>query len=98
MLVRIVKMNFRDEEIATFEKLFITYKELIRQADGCQHLQLLKDAKDRSIFFTYSWWQDEDCLNKYRKSELFGEVWSQTKVLFAEKPEAWSCESLHTLS
>jgi hypothetical protein len=33
-------------------------------------------------------------LNAYRNSELFAGVWGRTKVLFAEKAEAWSLQDL----
>ncbi|MGB0424798.1 MAG: putative quinol monooxygenase [Flavobacteriales bacterium] len=97
MLVRIVKMSFRDEEVQGFLRLFEQHKEQIRNVEGCQHLQLLQDAKQASTFFTYSWWNNEECLNNYRESELFGEVWPKTKALFASKPEAWTCDSLYKL-
>lgn len=98
MLVRIVKMNFRDDEVKNFQSLFEHYKEQIRNVDGCTHLQLLQDVKEPNIFFTYSWWNHENYLNAYRESKLFGKVWPQTKALFAAKPEAWTCESLHQLT
>jgi heme-degrading monooxygenase HmoA len=59
---------------------------------GCNHLELLNDIKTSNIFFTYSYWDSENDLNNYRDSELFKEVWSKTKVLFNDKPEAWSVE------
>jgi heme-degrading monooxygenase HmoA len=58
---------------------------------------LYQDKQDTRIFFTYSYWKDESALEKYRKSALFNEVWSYTKTLFAEKPEAWSVDKLDTL-
>ena len=48
-------------------------------------------------FFTYSYWDSENDLNNYRKSELFNEVWTFTKKLFNAKPEAWSVEKLVSL-
>ena len=35
----------------------------------------------------------EEDLEKYRKSELFKGVWAKTKILFAEKAEAWTLEN-----
>ena len=37
-------------------------------------------------------------LENYRNSELFDTVWSFTKKLFNNKPEAWSVNKLVTLS
>lgn len=90
MIIRIVKMTFRPEETTAFQALFETRKHLIRGFAGCLHLELWQDAQSPEIFFTYSHWESEEHLNKYRFSELFKDVWSQTKALFAAKPEAWS--------
>jgi len=87
---RIVKMTFKAESTEDFQNLFILVKEHIRAFDGCEGVRLLRDVKDPTIFFTYSLWQNEECLNIYRKSALFDETWKKTKALFADKPEAWS--------
>ena len=90
MIVRIVKMTFKPEELSTFTQLFDNYKVYIRASEGCTHLDLLQDISVPNVFFTYSHWQTEENLNNYRNSELFEEVWSKTKILFETKAEAWS--------
>lgn len=90
MLTRIVKMNFQSHKIEDFEALFAKYGDKIRSANGCISVELLQDIHSPNIFFTYSRWHGEEFLNEYRHSELFAEVWAQTKALFADKPEAWS--------
>jgi autoinducer 2-degrading protein len=94
MLTRIVKMNFQSPKIEEFKVIFSKYGDQIRSAEGCHSVDLLQDVKNPSIFFTYSKWDSEVYLNKYRDSELFAEVWKQTKALFVEKAEAWSVEVL----
>jgi heme-degrading monooxygenase HmoA len=49
------------------------------------------------VFFTYSYWETEQDLENYRNSELFDTVWSFTKKLFNDKPEAWSVDKLVSL-
>lgn len=90
MFVRIVKMTFKTENIADFEGLFEQNKDKIRAFEGCHFLELYQDLNQEDIFFTYSYWEAPNFLEAYRKSELFQEVWSKTKLLFSEKPEAWS--------
>ena len=90
MIVRIVKMTFRDDELDNFQALFSEKKQLIRNFPGCYHLELWQDARTPNIWFTYSHWESEAHLDKYRFSELFKEVWAATKALFSNKPEAWS--------
>lgn len=92
MIIRIVKMTFMPEKVNEFLKVFNASKHLIRNFEGCSHLELLNDINSPNIFFTYSYWQSEEALNKYRNSELFAGVWKETKILFADKTEAWSVE------
>ena len=90
MIVRIVQMTFREDEIENFLTLFNERKELIRHFEGCTHLELWQDAHNPNIFFTYSHWENEGSLDHYRFSELFKDTWARTKALFAERPNAWS--------
>jgi hypothetical protein len=90
-------MTFKPEETETFLKVFNQSKELIRGFEGCSYLELLREKKEGNIFFTYSKWDSEESLNKYRHSELFATTWAQTKILFAEKPRAWTVEGLYRL-
>jgi quinol monooxygenase YgiN len=90
MLIRIVRMTFEEDKVNDFLKVFDESKEKIRHFPGCRHLELLKDYNQDNVFSTYSYWEDDEALNNYRFSELFKEVWSQTKILFKEKPVAFS--------
>ncbi len=90
MLIRIVRMTFQEDKVEDFLKVFDESKEKIRHFPGCHHLELLKDYSQENIFSTYSYWEDDEALNNYRYSELFKGVWSETKILFKEKPVAFS--------
>jgi len=90
MLIRIVRMTFREEEVQPFLTMFDSKKEFIRHFPGCTHLELQKDYSNPCVFATYSLWNSEDDLNNYRHSELFAEVWAETKAKFAAKPVAFS--------
>jgi heme-degrading monooxygenase HmoA len=94
MINRIVRMSFRPEEVENFLKVFEASKDKIAGFEGCEGLNLLRDSKQTNVLFTYSYWRDEICLNHYRYSELFKETWAKTKVLFNDKPEAWSLDLL----
>jgi autoinducer 2-degrading protein len=97
MFVRIVKLSFHEENIPAFLENFEANKEKIRNAPGNRFLELYQDKNNKSIFFTYSYWETEGDLENYRKSALFNEVWSFTKKLFNDKPEAWSLDKLASL-
>ena len=97
MIIRIVKMIFREDEIEAFKKLFEERKSLIRQFEGCTKLELWQDKNHPQIFFTYSWWDSEVHLDNYRSSHFFDDTWTLTKQKFAGKPEAWSVNAVHSL-
>lgn len=90
MIIRIVKMTFRKSEIDAFTTLFEARKALIRSFEGCLHLELWQDAHQPHVFCTYSHWESEAHLDKYRFSELFKDTWARTKALFLSPPEATS--------
>lgn len=92
MFVRIVKLSFHQEHIPTFLTIFKEKKELIRASKGCTLLELYQDKNNLDIFFTYSYWNQETDLEHYRNSALFKDVWAKTKVLFNDKPQAWSVD------
>lgn len=93
MIKRIVKMTFDPARVADFKAIFEESSPRIRAFEGCRHLELwqAKPPHD-NILFTFSHWEDEAALNVYRASDLFATTWARTKVLFADKPEAWSVE------
>ena len=97
MFIRIVKMRFQEDKIEAFLNNFEEVKLHIRNFEGNRFLELYQDKNDKRIFFTYSYWENEDALENYRNSTLFNEVWSYTKTLFSDKPEAWSVDKLASL-
>lgn len=90
-------MTFRPAETDNFSNIFKNSKDKIRNFPGCHYLSLLRNHQDPRIFFTYSIWEDQEALNNYRKSELFGITWKATKALFEEAPEAWSVDRIQEL-
>ena len=90
MLIRIVKLTFKPENIASFERIFESSKPKILAFPGCTFLELYQDINHSNVFFTYSFWEDKSNLEAYRNSDFFKEVWQNTKALFSDKPEAWS--------
>ena len=97
MFVRIVKMSFHQEHITAFLDNFEQMKTRIRNAEGNRLLELYQYKNDPRIFFTYSYWETEEDLENYRRSELFYDVWTFTKKLFNAKPEAWSVDKVVSL-
>lgn len=95
-LKRIVKMHFAIDKVPQFKTLFAGVKSQIAAFEGCLYLELWGDKGNPCVFFTYSIWQSEGHLEKYRQSELFQNTWAATKILFAAPPQAWSLEQINT--
>ncbi len=91
-------MRFHEDKIEAFLNNFEEVKHHIRNFEGNRFLELYQDKNDKRIFFTYSYWENEEALENYRKSDLFNGVWTYTKSLFSDKPEAWSVDRLVTLN
>lgn len=98
MIVRIVKLTFRESEVDNFKQILENSKEKIRAFPGVLHLQMLQSINNPCVFFTYSHWKTAQDLESYKHSELFKTTWAKTKPLFSAKPEAWSNHELHILS
>jgi heme-degrading monooxygenase HmoA len=94
MLVRIVRMTFREDTLPDFHTIFDRSKHHIRAFPGNRHLELLRDPDQPNVRITYSLWESADDLEAYRQSELFLTTWAATKRLFATKAVAFSGEKL----
>jgi quinol monooxygenase YgiN len=90
MVIRIVRMSFTEAGVEEFLAIFNKNKQAIRNFPGCTHLELLRDSENALMFTTLSHWHDEQSLENYRKSELFGAVWGIVKSLFAARSQAFS--------
>ncbi|MEI7979347.1 MAG: antibiotic biosynthesis monooxygenase family protein [Bacteroidota bacterium] len=92
MITRIVRLTFDETKLADFMQVFENSKLQIAAFEGCLGLQLMQDAAEKNVMYTLSYWESEAHLNKYRFSTLFKTTWAQTKILFANKPQAFSLE------
>lgn len=94
MIIRIVRMEFRPEEMDRFQQVFDRYKHRIRAFPGCRLLELHRDSLNADVRYTYSIWDSEQSLESYRTSTLFSDTWAQAKTLFAAPPQAFSLEKM----
>lgn len=93
-MIRIVELTIQKGKEEEFVALFSGVKFKIRGFEGCHELSLLQDKSQPHVFKTYSIWENEESLERYRHSELFKSTWSKVKPLFAEKAKAWSYDRL----
>ncbi len=94
MIIRIVKMIFREDSSEIFKEFTTSIQDTIKSFEGCIHLDIFRDIHLLNIFFSYSHWESEDYLNNYRNSEFFKTTWAKTKLWFEAKPDAWSVQNL----
>lgn len=94
MLIRVVRMYFKEEHVQDFLKIFEESKDRIRNFDGCLKLELLQDYNQKHILTTYSYWRDSKSLNNYSTSAVFMQNWAQMKKYFSRRPMAFSCIKL----
>ena len=85
-------MEFKQDKIDSFLKIFERQKEFIENFNGCKGVKLYKDAEKNNVFYTYSLWESLDDLNAYRRSETFIKTWDEVKKLFSAKPMAFSLQ------
>ncbi|TAE79459.1 MAG: antibiotic biosynthesis monooxygenase, partial [Bacteroidetes bacterium] len=94
MINRIVRLSFAEGNVNTFLQIFEESKILIASFPGCLELSLMQDADNKLVFYTYSKWTSAADLEQYRNSILFKQTWARTKILFNDKPVAFSTELL----
>lgn len=90
MIRRVVKLSLKSDKIKDFEHAFTVSKPVILTFSGAISVDLLQDALDPTIVFTYSLWKDLESLENYRNSDFFVKTWKHVKPMFKDKAQAWS--------
>jgi quinol monooxygenase YgiN len=94
MVIRIVSLKCRPEDVDAFRLLLRESSPRVRQSPGCLSLQIVNDIADPTSFFTLSTWRDRDALEAYRASPLFVEIWPRVKAFLREAAWASTCEEI----
>lgn len=92
MITRIVKMNVNELDIEKFKLLVQPYQSKILAFKGCVQVDIMRDKKNRTQFFSYSIWESEEALENYRNSKMFREIWAEIKKLLSSPTIAWTVE------
>jgi len=90
MITRVVRLTIHPDRLQEFLDLFESSKSSIRAFPGCLRLSLMQDTAYANQVSTFSTWEDDGALQKYRESELFISTWAKTRPLFAARPEVYS--------
>jgi quinol monooxygenase YgiN len=94
MITRIVRLSFEPQHIEAFLTVFADTKSDIRAFEGCTYLALMRDHGLPNVYYTHSRWISDEALQAYRKSPLFQTTWAKTKILFNDKPLAYSLSTV----
>lgn len=93
MITRIVQLEFEENRIDDFLTFFEGIKHVVNNFPGCLGMKLYQDLDRPFVVMTYSHWESEEALEKYRKSDAFGDIWPTIKPWFGGKPMAWSVKA-----
>jgi quinol monooxygenase YgiN len=83
-------MQFTPDSKATFIDIFYKKQPFIEGFEGCHSVDLMEDEADDMVLYTFSKWDENESLQKYRNSEMFIKTWKQVKPLFASKAQTFS--------
>ena len=89
-IIRIVRLSFEPKHIKTFLNIYNDKKSTILAFDGCRQLQLKQDFNQSNVYYTYSHWDSNLDLENYKASNFFEVTWAQTKLLFNDRPQAFT--------
>lgn len=92
MIIRVVKLHIASDAVEQFIHFFNEHKNDIASFEGCHSLELFRDVMTNEHLITYSIWEDSTALDRYRQSDLFGEIWPKAKKWFKSRPKAHSYE------
>ena len=84
----------REDEVYTCRTYLAAVCETIRGQKGCHLWEAWQDIDIPAIFFTYSLWDSEVYLDKYRDSAFFLQFWKTVKQWFGAKAEVWSFDKI----
>ncbi len=90
ILVRYVELHIHGNSLDEARRLLRAQAPLVRNCEGCFHLEINECLDDPGIFSTYSYWTNAEVLEQYRKSEVFREFWNRMKPMFLHKAQARS--------
>ena len=90
MIVRLVHLSLRADQVDAFLQLFERSKHKINAFPGCLHLELIQELDQPHKLSTLSRWESVDALDEYRNSAFFNETLALTKAMFAERAVAQS--------
>ncbi len=94
MIVRIVALKCKPEDLAAFRLLLQESSPRVRGVPGCLSLQIVADVDDPTSFYTLSTWRNVADLEAYRTGPLFANIWPRVKALLRERAWASTCEDI----
>ena len=94
MIIKIVKLIIEKEKVDEFQLFFKKSKLSISNFNVNNYVVLIKETEERNIFFSCSYWKNEEMFENYRNSNFFQGLWKNTKTYFSGKSKAWSINKI----
>ncbi|OFX61669.1 MAG: hypothetical protein A2046_04560 [Bacteroidetes bacterium GWA2_30_7] len=92
MIVRIVKMQVNESNKVLFKQTLKDYQPLLKKQKGCMQIDMLNDKKIKDIYYSYTIWDNEENLKKYKNSDFYKELSSKVLPLCEKEPQAWTVD------
>lgn len=90
IILRLVRLTFKAENVETFLQFFSETAPHIRAFQGCLELQGFRDREQPNVVYTLSRWASAEDLENYRQSTFFKNTWEQVSRWFEDKPQAFT--------
>ncbi len=94
MIVRIVSLKCKPEDVDAFRLLLRQFMPRVLSAPGCLSLRIVGDVDKPTSFYTISAWRSVEDLDAYRNSPLFGDIWPRVRGMLRERAWASTCEDI----
>lgn len=85
-------MHIKTKDIVKFRDTFTNYQSQIKDFKGCMQHDIFCDKEKEEIYYSYTIWDSEKNLNKYRKSTLLKEINTNIIQYCSKDPQAWTID------
>lgn len=97
MITELAEVRVRADAGPAFEKAFATAVRLVREADGCSGVKLLRGVEEPSSYLLIvEWARLEDHTEHFAKSESFSRFIGSIDPFLAQPPSVGHCAEVGT--
>jgi quinol monooxygenase YgiN len=91
-------MEVDPDKIEPFKRFMGILSEEKQKMEGCVHHDFFSDKQYVNVYYSYTIWESQTYLKKYKKNPLFKEVTKTLTSLCLAEPHAWTVENVFNTS